>query len=256
VRLQGKVAIVTGAGGGIGEGIARRFAREGAKTVIADIDDPNGKRVVAAIRAEGGEASFVHADVSDEASVEAMVNFTVSQYGTVNVLVNNAGILQFTGIETLSRPQWDRILAVNLTGPVLCAKHVVPHMREGGGGAIVNISSIQAVLTGPKFAAYCSSKHGVIGLTRTMALELGPMKIRVNAILPGYIRTPLFMADATRMGEGDPDRFIRTLEPTVALGRIGEPEDIAGPVLFAASDDAAYMTGASFAVDGGVTIQL
>jgi NAD(P)-dependent dehydrogenase (short-subunit alcohol dehydrogenase family) len=256
VRLEGKVAIVTGAGGGIGEGIARRFAQEGVKVTVADIDERGSERVVDEIREARGEAQFVRANVADEADIQQMVDATVAAYGAVHILVNNAGILRFTPIEGLTREQWDLVIGVNLTGPAFCCKHVLPHMRAAGGGSIINISSINAVVTAPTFAAYASSKTGLLGLTRSLALELGPDNIRVNAILPGYIRTPLFMSDAIRLGEGNPDRFIGQLEPRIPLRRVGSPEDIAGTALFLASDDSAYVNGSALGVDAGVAVQL
>ena len=256
MRLEGKVAIITGAASGIGEGIAELFGHEGAMLALADIDVDNGERVTAAVQDEGGRAIFVRTDVGFESDIENLVTRTVDEYGTANILVNNAGIIDFTPLDSLTCERWDRVLAVNLRSAVLGTKYVLPHMRRVGGGAIVNVASIQAVLTAPKFAAYAASKGGLLMLTRTMALELGPDNIRVNAILPGYIKTPLFVADATRIGGGDPQVFIDRLEPEIALGRLGTPADIAPAVLFAASDEAAYMTGASITVDAGVTVQL
>jgi NAD(P)-dependent dehydrogenase (short-subunit alcohol dehydrogenase family) len=256
MRLEHKVAIVTGAGGGIGEGIVRRFAREGASVVVADIDRAASRRVAEAIGAEGGRAIVSQTDVTDDRALDDLVTRTLDAFGTVHILVNNAGILRFTPLDTLTRTLWDQVLAVNLTAPVFLSQRVLPHLRAAGGGSIVNISSIQAVLTGPTFAAYAASKGGVLALTRSMALELGPLGIRVNAVLPGYIRTPLFLADAERLGGGDPERFVAELEPRIALRRVGTPEDVAGAVLFAVSDDAAYLNGAAITVDAGVTVQL
>jgi NAD(P)-dependent dehydrogenase (short-subunit alcohol dehydrogenase family) len=254
--LEGKVAIVTGAGGGIGEDIARRFAQEGVKVTVADIDECGSERVVDEIREAGGAAQFVRANVAEEADIEQMVDATVEAYGAIHILVNNAGILRFTPIESLTREQWDLVMGVNLTGPAFCCKHVLPYMRRAGGGSIINISSINAVVTAPTFAAYASSKTGLLGLTRSLALELGPENIRVNAILPGYIRTPLFMSDAIRLGEGNPDRFIGQLESHIPLRRIGAPENVAGVALFLASDDSAYVNGSALGVDAGVAVQL
>jgi 3-oxoacyl-[acyl-carrier protein] reductase len=256
VRLEDKVAIVTGAAGGIGEAIARRFAQEGIRVTVADIDERGGERVVDDIKKEGGTAQFIRANVAEEADIEQMVAATVGAYGAIQVLVNNAGILRFTPLESLTREQWDLVLSVNLTGPAFCCKHVLPHMREAGGGSIINLSSINAAVTAPTFAAYASSKTGLLGLTRSLALELGPENIRVNAILPGYIRTPLFMSDAIRLGEGNPDRFIGGLEPRIPLRRIGTSEEVAGVALFLASDDSTYVNGSALGVDAGVAVQL
>ncbi|MGH2693376.1 MAG: SDR family NAD(P)-dependent oxidoreductase [Actinomycetota bacterium] len=256
MRLDAKAAIVTGAASGIGEGIARRFAEAGARVTVADRDGDGARRVAQAIIDGGAEALVVQCDVSREDDLQAMVEETAARFGGVDILVNNAGVIDFTPIETLTLARWEHVLAINLTSIAFASKHAVPHIRRAGGGAIVNIASIQAVLTGPKFAAYAASKGGVVTLTRSMALELGPMGIRVNAILPGYIRTPLFLADAERLGGGDPDVFVRELEQKIALGRIGTPADVAAVVLFAASDEARYVTGASLVVDAGATVQL
>jgi NAD(P)-dependent dehydrogenase (short-subunit alcohol dehydrogenase family) len=256
VRLEDKVAIVTGAGGGIGEAIARRFAQEGIRVTVADIDEHGGERVIDNIKHAGGVAQFLKVDVAQEADIEQMVDRTVGAYGAIHILVNNAGILRFTPLESLTREQWDLVVGVNLTGPAFCSKHVLPSMRAAGGGSIINISSINATVTAPTFAAYASSKTGLLGLTRSLALELGPENIRVNAILPGYIRTPLFMSDAIRLGDGNPDRFIGQLEPRIPLRRIGTPDEVAGVALFLASDDSAYVNGSALGVDAGVAVQL
>src|SRR5437870_2946632 len=157
MRLAGKIAIVTGAASGIGEGIADRFGREGAKLALADVDVENGERVAAAVRDAGGQAIHVRTDVSLESDIEALVAATVDEFGGVDILVNSAGIIDFQPLEQLDRERWDRVIDVNLRGVVLAAKHVVPHMRRAGGGAIVNIASIQSVLTAPQFAAYAAS---------------------------------------------------------------------------------------------------
>lgn len=256
MRLRDKVAIVTGAGSGIGEGIVELFSREGAKVAVADIDVENGERVTGATLEAGGEAVFIRADVGSETDIERLVATTVERFGGIDILVNNAGIIAFTPLESLDPERWDRVMAVNLRSAVLGAKYVIPHMRRAGGGAIVNIASIQSVRTAPEFAAYAASKGGLMMVTRTMALELGPENIRVNAVLPGYVKTPLFLADATRLGGGDPQVFIDELEAKIPLRRVGTPADIAPAVLFAASDEAGYMTGAGITVDAGVTVQL
>ena len=255
MRFAGKVVIVTGAAAGIGGAIARRFLADGASVVAVDVR-PEPDEAWAADEVDRRELAFIQADVTVEKDIDRVIANAIRRFGGLDVLVNNAGILRFTPADTMTREEWDRVIAVNLTAPAFWAKAAIPHLRARGGGAIVNISSIQAVLTAPQFAAYAASKAGLLGLTRSMALELGPDRIRVNAVLPGYVRTPLFMSDAVRLGEGDPDRFVRTLAERISLRRVGEPDDIAGVVLFAASDDAAYMTGAALSVDAGVAVQL
>lgn len=256
MRLQGKVAIVTGAGSGIGEAVALRFAEEGAKCIVVDVQEELGRSVAGSIKESGGEAIFVKADVSDEDQVKAMVNEAVSTFGGVDILVNNAGIVRFSSIESLAREEWDRVIGINLTGAVLCAKHVIPHLKRAGGGAIVNVSSVHAVATGENVGAYAASKGGLLAVTRNLALELGPYNIRVNAVLPGSTLTPLFLSDATRLGDGDPQRFIEPYEKTIPLRRVAKPAELAAAILFAASDDASYMTGAALTIDGGLTIKI
>lgn len=253
MKLSGKTAIVTGGAKGIGEAIAVRFGIEGARVVVSDVDE-SGERVAAAIREQSGEAVFVGADVSDEEQVRAMVDRVIGEYGRIDVLVNNAGIIRFTPWDDFNVADWDRVIAVNLTGVMLCSKYAIPHMRAAGGGAIVNISSVHASVTGPAVAAYAASKGGVLVLTRSMALELAPANIRVNSILPGYIRTPLFLSDVDR--RPDPAAFVNEIESKIPAGRVGDPSEIAGVAVFAASDDASYMTGAALAIDGGVSVLL
>jgi NAD(P)-dependent dehydrogenase (short-subunit alcohol dehydrogenase family) len=255
MRLQGKSALVTGASSGIGEAIARHFCGEGAAVVLADVDEEGGRGVEAAIRAAGGTAQFVRADVSDEAEVADLVARSAAAHGGLHVLVNNAGIVRFYAVETMALEDWNRVLAVNLTGPMLCTKHAIPHLRTAGG-SVVNIASIHSTLTGPRMSAYAASKGGIVTMTRSMALELAPERIRVNAILPGYIQTPLFMSDAIRVTDGHPERFIAELGTKIPLGRLGTPHEVATLALYLASDEAGYVTGASFAIDAGVSVQL
>lgn len=256
MRLQNQVAIVTGGANGIGEGISRRFAAEGAHVVIVDTAADSGSALVADIDAAGGSSVFVEADVSDELPVERAVERALRVTGRINCLVNNAGILRFTPWPDLSRADWDRILDVNLTGTMLFSRAVIPHMMASSGGSIINMSSIHATLTGPAVAAYAATKGALITFTRSMAIELGPSGIRVNAILPGYIDTPLFRSDAERVTGGRPQEFIDSLEKRIPLRRVGTPADIAGAAVFLASSDAAYVNGCNLAVDAGTAVQL
>jgi NAD(P)-dependent dehydrogenase (short-subunit alcohol dehydrogenase family) len=246
--LAGKTAVVTGGAAGIGEGVARRLHEAGAAVVIVDVQAPT---TVASERMH-----YVQADIRDDAEINRVFQAAADHFGGVDILVNNAGIIRFTPLQSLQRIEWDAVIATNLTAPAFCARAALPYLVARGGGSIINVSSIQAVLTGPEFGAYAASKTGLLGLTRSLALELGPLGIRVNAVLPGYVRTDLFMADAERLGNGDPQAFIDRLESGIALGRIGEPDDVAGVVAFLASDQARYITGAALAVDAGVTVRL
>jgi NAD(P)-dependent dehydrogenase (short-subunit alcohol dehydrogenase family) len=246
--LRGKIALVTGGAAGIGGGVVRRLHDQGAEVAVVDTRAPQEMDLERTL--------YVRGDVTDEADIERVFRATIDRFGGLDILVNNAGIIRFTPLRSLERAEWDAVIATNLSAPAFCAKAALPHLVERGGGSIINISSIQAVLTGPEFGAYAASKTGLLGLTRSLALELGPLGIRVNAVLPGYVRTDLFMADASRLGDGNPQLFIDRLEPSIALRRIGEPEDIAGAVAFLASDQARYVTGATLAVDAGVTVQL
>lgn len=257
LQLRNKVAIVTASAGGIGAEIATCLADEGMKVVVStDRDVAGGEAVAERIRSDGGEGFFERCDVAIEDQVRQLVKATVDRYGRVDVLVNNAGIQRFRPVEDLDRDEWDAIIAVNLTGPALTAKHVVPVMKQTMGGSIINISSIHDVVTAPLMGAYPATKSALSSLSRVLALELGPHGIRVNSVLPGYIETPMFLGDATRRGGGDAQVFIDQLNPSIPVRRIGQPTDVARVVAFLASPVSSYVTGASLLVDGGVSVQL
>jgi 3alpha(or 20beta)-hydroxysteroid dehydrogenase len=243
--LSGKVAIVTGAARGIGAGIARLFAAEGAAVTIADILDQRGQTLAAEIEGIGGKASFHHLDVTSEADWAAAVAATTARFGPVDLLVNDAGIHDRRGIIDIDLESWRRTMAVNLDGMLLGMRAVAPVMRDAGGGSIVNMSSA-AGLSGTAFPAYSASKWAVRGLTRCAALEFAPWNIRVNAICPGLV--------VTELNQGQP-----YLEPVIKanpLGRAGTVEDIARLALFLASDASSYVTGQDHVVDGGTTAGL
>jgi NAD(P)-dependent dehydrogenase (short-subunit alcohol dehydrogenase family) len=240
MRLEGKVAIVTGAGSGIGRGIAERYAQEGARVVVNDVNAGAAEAVAGAI---GGLA--VPADVSSSADVDRLFDTTIAELGGVDVLVNNAGLIDVERHFLDADEQWwDRVIAVNLKGQFLCAHRAARWMAAHGGGAIVNLSSGGARAAHRGMVAYDASKGGVEAMTRAMALDLGPYGIRVNALAPGAIDVRGFdPEDAAKRGE------------TIPLGRIGYPEDIAGPAVFLASEDARYVTGVAISVDGGLIAQ-
>ncbi len=253
MRFDGKTAIVTGAGSGFGEAIATRFAREGARVVVADVNEENGRRVASAIAGEGGTARFVRTDVSRAADVKAMVDEALSAFGGLDVLVNNAGFSHRTmPLWELPEEEYERVFATNVRGVYLGCKYAVPVMKQRGGGVIVNTASIGAVAPRPGITAYNATKGAVITMTRGLALEVAPFKIRVNAVNPVAAETG-FMKGAVGV-EKLPDEFRKQLVATIPLGRLTEPRDVAAAVLFLASPDAEFLTGVCLPVDGGRSI--
>lgn len=254
--LEGKVAMVTGGASGIGRATALIYAREGAKLVIADMNEDGGQQTAHMIRETGGDAIFSMADVTSPASVEALITTTVETYGRLDCAYNNAGI-SGAGIGgdlrtmTAEYPEtrWHQVLAINLTGVWLCMKYEIPQMLKQGGGAIVNTASVAGLAGLPYGSAYVASKHGVVGLTKTAALEYAKSGIRVNCVCPGYIETPM-----TEAGMNDPDRLAHMIasEP---MGRMGRPEEIAETVAWLSSDAASFVTGHTMTIDGGYVAQ-
>lgn len=249
-RLDGKTAIVTGAGQGIGEAIARRFADEGATVVIADLNNDTGQAVADALTG----ARFIHTDVGDEASVAAMVEQTARDIGTPDILVNNAGIAVFGDPLEISADDWKRCFSVDLDGVWHCCKHVLPHLLSGRGGAIVNIASNHAFQIIPHTFPYPVAKHGVLGLTRSLAIEYADRNIRINAISPGYIETPI--ADWYFDQQPDPAGSRRETEQMQPVKRLGLPDEVAAVAALMASDEAKFMIGANVVIDGGLSIRL
>ena len=252
MRLKDKVAIITGAASGIGEATAKLFAREGARVVVVDIQEEKGKDVAARIKAADGEAIFKNTDVSDETQVECMVRNVVEHYGKIDVLFNNAGAVVSKELHDTTEEDWNRIMDVDLKGVYLCSKYVVPVMKEGGGGSIVMCSSVNSIVAEPGLAAYCAAKSGVNGMTRAMALDYGCFGIRVNTICPGYIRTP--MGEEYFDAQPDPDAARRAAGALHALGRMGDPIEIAYCALFLASDESSFVTGACLVADAGLSV--
>jgi NAD(P)-dependent dehydrogenase (short-subunit alcohol dehydrogenase family) len=248
LRFEDQVAVVTGAGNGIGLALAHAFAGEGAKVVVADINAASGQRAVEEISAAGGHAISIPIDVSDEVQVEAMVEATVDGLGRIDILVNCAGIVVHKMLVDLEREAWDRQLDVQLTGPFLTTKHVGKHMiARGGGGKIVNISSVSAVMGRVKGGPHCAAKGGLTMLTKVAAMEMAEYGINVNAVAPGLIDVP-----AQRVEENLSSAYQTRYMEEVPLGRMGLPSDIANSVLFLASDDASWITGQLYLVDGGL----
>jgi NAD(P)-dependent dehydrogenase (short-subunit alcohol dehydrogenase family) len=250
-RLDEKVALITGAAGGIGRVAAELFAREGARVVVADVVEDDGKSTVDAIRDAGGDAAFVKADVSDAAAAEAMVRFTLDTFGGLHVLYNNAGILPPDDAGTLDTPEstWERVMAVNLKGVWLGCKHALPHLRAAGGGSIVNLASMHAFRTMPGSFPYAAAKGGVVSLTKSLAIDAGPARVRVNAICPGTIETRL--TTDWIAAQPDPAAAKKRFLAAIPLGRLGTPEDVAALALFLASDESSFLSGAALPLDGG-----
>jgi 3-oxoacyl-[acyl-carrier protein] reductase len=241
-RLQDKVAIITGSAKGIGFATAQRFAQEGAKVIVADIN-------LDAVKAAAAQIAGAHAyviDVTDRASIQAAVDQIMQQHGRIDILVNNAGITQDARLVKMTEAQFDSVIDVNLKGVFNCTQLVVPHMLEAGSGAIVNASSVVGLYGNFGQTNYSASKFGVIGFTKTWARELGPKGIRVNAVCPGFI--------ATEMVKAMPENILQDIERRSWLGRLGTPEEIANVYLFLASDEASYVNGVALEASGGISL--
>ena len=250
-RLKGKIGLVTGAGSGIGRATARLFAKEGAKVMVADISEKGGMDTVGMIKNEGGEASFTKVDVSKAADVEMMIKSIVDKWGRLDVLYNNAGIEgALAPTHESTEENWDRVLSINLKGVYLGMKYGIAQMLKQGGGIIVSTASVAGLVGFANIPAYCASKGGVVQLTKTAALEYAKQNIRVNCVCPGVIATP--MIDRFTGGSEEARQSFIALEP---CGRLGNPEEIAQAVLFLASDEACFITGVAFPVDGGFIAQ-
>ena len=251
-RLAGKVAAVTGGASGIGEATVRRFVAEGARVAFADRDVDRGKRVAAEIEASGGHALFVEAHMEREAEAAAFVRQAADRFGRLDVLVNNAGIRMYHTVVEASAASWDEILGVNLKGYAFCAKAAIPLIRRAGGGSIVNVASVRSVTSVGKTTQYDTTKAAVAGLTRGMAMDHAADRIRVNAVCPGPIFTPFHERRIREQGR-TLEQYREDAAKSTILKRPGTPEEVAACILFLASDDASFVTGALLFVDGGAT---
>lgn len=250
-RLKNKVAIITGGAMGMGAATAELFASEGAKVVIADFNEEKGLQQTNKIKAAGGECSFVKTDVSNSKDVENMVQFTVDTYGRLDIALNNAAITpDDKPIADFDEDYWDRLISIDLKGVALCLKYEIKQMlAQGGGGSIINTSSVSGIRPQPGTPAYIAAKHAVIGLTKSVAMDYSPHQIRINSVAPGAIDTPMLRGALEQFGF-DPEAYAKQLS---MLGRFANADEVAKAHLWLASDDSSYVTGAVITVDGGYT---
>ena len=249
-KLSGKVAIITGAGSGIGRATALLFSEEGAKIVVADISKEGGEETVRLIKEHGRGATYIKTDITKSDEVKAMVEKTIKTYGKIDILCNNAGISPAGKVTDISEEEWDEALNINLKGVFLCSKHALPHMISARSGVIINIASTFGLVAFPDKAAYCASKAGVVLLTKEMALDYAP-NIRVNCICPGAVHTPMY--DRLLAKLKDPEQALKEELKWYPLGRLAKPEEIAKAALYLASEDSSYVTGTALIIDGGWT---
>lgn len=252
MRLEGKVALITGGTEGIGFATAELFLKEGAKVVITGRSREKGEKALRSLR-RFGEVAFVQGDVSKDADAKKMVESTVKRYGRIDILFNNAGVYLEKLAEDMSEEEWDRIIDTNLKGTFLVSKYAIPYMKRQRSGAIINNSSDAGLVGNPSCPAYCASKGGVTIMTKAMALDYAKYNIRVNCVNPGCVDTPMLAQEARASGR--PRAYMKRMRESHPIGRVAKPEEVAYAVLFLASDDASFVTGAALSVDGGITAQ-
>ncbi|MFK9094597.1 SDR family NAD(P)-dependent oxidoreductase [Bacillus salipaludis] len=254
MRLKDKVVIITGGSQGIGEAIAKKAGEHGAKVVIADINEETGAKALDCLKTAGIDAMFVKTDVSKEDDVITLIDLAIQQFGGIDVLVNNAAATMRKSVVETTLEEWNRVMNVNLTGTFLCSKYAIPEIEKCGGGAIVNIASWHAYRTITRLAAYAASKGGMTALTRQMALDCGKLNIRVNAVCPSTVDTPMLYETFNNLS--DPDEAFQETLKFQPLGRISTGEDIANACLFLMSDEASYISGHSLMVEGAAFVKL
>ncbi len=252
-RLQGKVAIVTGGSVGIGQATSALFAEEGAKVVVANPNASAGEQCAAQIRDQGGEAIFVQTDISNEDHCRRVCDEAVKVFGQLNILVNNGAVFIFKGVEA-EVADWQRTLSVNVMGTALMSRFASEYMKQAGGGLIVNIGSISSFVAQPSFITYSATKGAILQMTRNMAMDLAPFNIRVNCVCPGTILTRASYEHMEKVGQ-TLDEFLAEQGPKHLLNRVGDPREVAYPILFLASEEASFITGTHLMVDGGYTAQ-
>jgi NAD(P)-dependent dehydrogenase (short-subunit alcohol dehydrogenase family) len=251
-ELKGRVALITGAGSGIGRAIALLFAREGAKIVVADISEADGEKSVELIKKADGEGVFVKGDVSKAEVARRMTDAAVGEYGRLDILCNNAGIESVGTVVDVGEEKWDKVINVNLKGAFLCSKYAIPKIIESGGGVVINIASVLGLIGSKGEAAYCASKGAIVSLTREMALDFASQNVRVNCICPGSVLTPTFRRVIG--SSGDYERAFKKNLEKIPLKRVAEPVEIAYAALYLASDKSSYVTGSALVIDGGWSI--
>ncbi len=251
MRLEHKVAVVTGGAQGIGQAVVEKFVAEGARVALLDIDVPRGRATAGALGGEAAGVRFIRCDITREADVSSAIAETIDTFGTLDILVNNAGVNTYFDATTMTEDEWEKVFAVDLKGAWLCCKHALPHMRDQGAGSIVNIASLHAFMTNYNMFPYAAAKSGMVGMTRSLALDFGKHQIRVNAICPGWVRTQLVDEWLELQPEGKAaEQRVLDQQP---LGRMATPMEIANFVAFVASDEASYLTGAALLIDGGLS---
>ena len=256
LRLKDKVVILTGAASGIGRANAVLFAKEGAKLVLSDIDTKGGEETLQMVKQHEKDAIFLKCDVTKGAEVKQMVDKTLEKYERIDILINNAGVVRVGQVEDMPEEEYDLLINVNLKGPYFCCHYVVPYLKKQKSGIIINLASVAGHIGQVNHALYCSTKHGIRGMTKALALDLAPYNVRVNSVSPGATDTPMLVSDVTKQAKDrgvDYEVVRKEFEEEGVMGRWAKPEEIAAGILFLAIEDSSYMTGADLLLDGGWT---